>query len=220
MCNRPIFALFLVAVLPLFAAAQEARPQPETTVVVRTGMRLQAPYASSYRLFEFSQQRGRWIYPDIGYYDIGHLSEQLWFAGVGGDFYHNKHVDWTQVVYVEQEAGAAAHNERALWVWPVLDVQITPRLSAETVVYPTIPLNRAQRWEFDVDRSKLEYLLRRRLTVGAGYSACVGAETGWLSKPFLTATVHNRSGSWEFWVQRIQDGAQLQVRYTLVKGSE
>jgi len=214
------FVLVFLAALPASINAQEARPRPETTYVLRTGLRMQAPYASSYRLFEFSQQRGRWIYPDVGYYDIGHLRDQLWFAGVGADLYHSKRIDWTQVLYVEQEAGSAAHNQRALWVWPVLDLQITPRLSSETVVYPTIPLNRAQRWEFDVDRTKVEYLLRPRLLIGAGYSATVGAECDWKSKPFLTATTRNRSGSWEFWVQRIQDGAQLQVRYTLVKGGD
>jgi hypothetical protein len=201
-------------------SAQQAHPHPETTYVVRTGERLQAPYAASYRLVEVSQQRGRWICPDIGYYDIGSRTEQLWFAGVGADLIHNKRLDWTQVVYVEQEAGVKAHNERAMWIWPVLDLNLTNRLTSETVVYPTIPLDHAQRWGFDIDRSKLEYLVHHRLRVGAGYSASVGAESDWLSKPFLTATTYNRTGSWEFWLQRIQGGAQLQLRYTLVRGAE
>lgn len=217
MRSRFFFAFFLFAALPLLASEPDTpSPSPsESVYIVRTGERLVAPYTTSYRLVEYVQLHGRWIFPDVGYYDIGHLSEQLWFAAAGGEVYRGAHARWTQEVYFSQEAGSAAKNQRSLWIWPVVDLRFTPRLSAETVVYPTVPLNCAQRWGFDVDRSKLEYLLRRNLTVGAGYAATVGAETDWQNKPFLTTTVNNRTGSWEFWVQRINGGAQLQARYQL-----
>lgn len=212
---RFLYVMMVLAALPLFAAENDSPALPETAFVARTGVRMQSHYEATYHLYEFSQQRGRWLWPDLGYYDSGKTNDQLWFAGAGGDIIRNNRVELLQIVYVEQEVGRDAHNQRAIWIWPVLDVQLTPRLSSETVVYPTIPIDRSQRWAFDVDRSKLEYQLRRNLKAGAGYSASVGAECDWFSKPFLTTTLTNRTGSWEFWIQRISGGAQLQVRYTL-----
>jgi len=177
-----LFVLFLLAALPAFAA--ETAPATETTFVARAGERMQKPVNTTYRQLEISQQRGSWIYPDVGYYDSGHTSDQLWFLGAGREFIVNKHVDWTQIVYVEQEVGRDARNQRAIWIWPVLNLQFTPRLSSETVLYPTIPINRSQRWEFDLDRSKMEYALNPLLRVGAGYSATVGAECAWQNRPF------------------------------------
>ncbi|MGB8259974.1 MAG: hypothetical protein WCE75_06475 [Terracidiphilus sp.] len=211
----------LVLVLVLFGAALSAAAeegdahQTEATYIVRTGQRLQPPLNGSYRLLEFTQQRGRWIFPDVGYYDIGNVNEQLWFAGAGAEVYRGKHLLWTQIVYVEQEAGKAAHNERAMWIWPVLDMNFSPRLSGQAVFYPTIPLTHAQRAGFDVDRVKVEYAFRHNILAGVGYAATVSAGSSWQNRPFVTFTNIRRSGKWEFWIQRIAGGAQLQARYQL-----
>jgi hypothetical protein len=218
-----LFALVLFFCGSALSAEETDAPRPapaavETTYVVRTGQRLQAPVAATYRLFEYSQQRGRWILPDMGYYDIGHFRSQLWFAGVGVEFHPSRRVTWTQIVYVAQAVGREAHNERSFWIWPVVDANLTPRLSLEAVAYPTLPLNRAQRWAFDLDRVKLEYKVNSRLVAGAGLSATTGAGMDWERRPFLTLTSsRGRAANCEFWLERIPGGAQIQVRYQLIR---
>ena len=34
--------------------------------------------------------RGRWIFPDVGYYDTGYGKEHIWFTGAGADIVHSK----------------------------------------------------------------------------------------------------------------------------------
>jgi hypothetical protein len=67
-----------------------------------------------------------------------------------------------------------------------------------------------------VDRAKLEYALRRNFTLGAGYSSSQCEGPTWQNRPFLTTTLFSRSGSVEFWLERMPGGGQLQVRYKLV----
>jgi len=200
-------------------AQESAPPRKPVTIsyTVRTGEQLQAPHVSTYRLFEYSQQRGRWILPDFGDYDFGQGGERLLFAGAGAEFHPVKRATLTQIVYFSQAVGPGSRDARYLWVWPVMDIDITPRLSAETVVYPSIPLNRAAEAGIDVDRAKMEYAVRRKLTAGAGYSGSICGGSTWKNKPFLTTTVTTRAGSFEFWLQKMPGGGQIQVRYQLVR---
>jgi hypothetical protein len=212
----------LLTVLFLFVCCQASFAEPVDShqllsiYIVRTGEQLQAPHVLTYRMVEYAQMRGRWVIPDVGYYDGGHTNDSQWFAGVGKELYRGEHLAWTQEVYAVQESGSAAQNQRFLWIWPVLDLRATPRLTAQAVVYPTVPIDRAAQWGIGVDRAKLEYDLRSHLRAGAGYSSskCVGAP--WQNKPFVTTTLTNRAGAWEVWLQRMPGGAQVQLRYELV----
>lgn len=202
-------------------AAEPTLPQPSTEMesayVVRTGEQLQAPHVLTYRLVEYAQQRGRWIVPDVGYWDEGGTADQLWFAGGGVEAIHSRHITWTQILYFAQEAGSKARNQHDLLIWPVVDLRFHPRWIGQAVIYPTIPLNQSARWALDVDRVKVEYEVTRKLNVGAGYSATVGANTSWTNKPLLTATLHHRTGDWEMWLERMPGGAQVQLRYQIVR---
>ena len=211
--------LFLLIFTWQSARSEEAAAPSATQnfLVIRSGEQLQSPHIFTYRLTEWSQQRGRWILPDIGYYDTGRLNDRIFFTGGGGEVIHNQRMVWTQIVYIGQATGSATQQQRMLWIWPVLDAKISERWSSETVLYPTIPLNKAERWAFDIDRTKLEYSFGSHFRAGAGYSACVGATTSWTNKPLATATVSNHTGAWEFWLERMPGGAQAQVRYTLTK---
>jgi hypothetical protein len=200
--------------------AEEISPPREPVAIaytVRTGEQLQGPHVATYRLVEYSQQRGRWIVPDFGDYDFGQGGQRLLFAGAGAEFRPARRTTLTQIVYFSQAVGPGSHGARYLWVWPVLDVNITPRLTAETVAYPSIPLNGAAQPGFDVDRAKMEYAVHRKLTAGAGYSGSICGGSAWKNKPFLTTTVTTRAGSFEFWLQRMPGGGQIQVRYQLVR---
>jgi hypothetical protein len=200
--------------------AEPAAPQrPLSIYIARTGEQLQSPHVLTYHMVEYARMQGRWIVPDVGYDDAGHWNHQLWFAGMGAELVHSRRATWTQEFYLAQEAGSAARNKRSLWVWPVVDLRFTPRLTSQVVVLPTVPLDQAARWSLNVDRAKLEYAFRPRFQAGAGYSSSKSAGSKWLSDPFLTATMTNRSGAWEFWLQRISGGAQIQMRYQLVHAS-
>lgn len=186
-----------------------------STLVVRTGEPLQASHKLTYELLEFSQQRGRWIVPDIGIYGSSDESDKLVFAGAGAEFLFHRKIDYTQIFYISQAVGPGSHGARTLWIWPVLDVNLTPRWMSEVVVYPTIPLNHAAEAGFDIDRAKLQYAFTRHFSAGAGYSASIYENCPWKNKPLATATYFSRAGSTEFWLERIPAGAQVQVRYTL-----
>jgi hypothetical protein len=217
MGSRIFTFLFLLACLQASFAESGDPQRPLSIYIVRTGEQLQAPHVLTYRMFEYAQMRGRWIFPDVGYYDSGHANDALWFAGAGGEVYRGERITWTQEIYAAQEAGSAAHNQRSLWLWPVLDLRLTPRLTAQAVAYPTVPLDRAAQWGFSVDRAKLEYAVRPHFQAGAGYSSSKCAGNPWQNKPFVTSTVINRTGAWEFWMQRIPGGAQIQLRYQLMR---
>ncbi len=114
LCFWLIAILFIVCDLP----AQADHPQPVVDIyVLRMGEQLQSPHVVTYRVVEWEQMRGRWILPDVGYYDTGYGKDQLWFAGGGADVIHSKHVDWAQELYVLQEAGPESRNKRFLWLW-------------------------------------------------------------------------------------------------------
>jgi len=213
-----IFILLLVSAwFPAAAAEADTSPHFESTYVFRTGEQLQGSHALTYRLSEYSLQRGRWVLPDLGYYDVGQLNDRIFFAGGGAEVVHTNRLVWTQILYVAEEAGSAAHHERTFWVWPVLDANLPAHFTSEVALYPTVPLNQAAHWSFDIDRAKLERAIRPHLKAGAGYSACVGADSSWTSKPFATATISNRAGAWEFWLQRVPGGAQVQLRFALTR---
>ena len=134
--------LFVVRDLP----AQAENPRPVVNIyVLRMGEQLQSPNIVTYRVAEWEQMRGRWILPDVGYYDSGYGKDQLWFAGGGADVLHTRHFDWEQEIYVLQEAGPESTNKRFMWLWPVLDFRFRPRLTAQVAPYPTLPLNRARK---------------------------------------------------------------------------
>lgn len=199
-------------------AAEPADPHPVSNVlIVRTAEQLHAPHVISYRLVEWAQVRRRWIVPDVGYYDTGYGKDQLWFVGAGAEVIHRPRFTWTQELYIAQESGPESHNGRALWIWPVLDMRLRPKLVGQAVAYPTIPLNGSQRWGFDVDRAKAEWIASPHWLAGAGYSAHICANRSWENEPFLTATRKTRAGDFEFWLQRLPKGAQIQVRYLFVQ---
>jgi hypothetical protein len=215
------FGLLFIVVLfqaPIWAA-DKAQPEPVVDIyLLRTGEALQSPHVVTYRVFEWTQTRGRWIAPDFGYYDTGYGQDQIWFAGAGAEVLSRRHIDWSQEIYLTQEAGPESQNKRSLWLWPVVDLRFVPRLTSEIAAYPTIPLDKAQRRGADVDRAKLEWAASPDWTAGLGYSGGICTARTWQSRPFLTVTRKTRSrGNFEFWLQSIPDGAQVQFRYLLVR---
>lgn len=210
-----LIVIFFVT-LDLAAEADNQRPVVDI-YILRTAEQLQSPHVVTYRLAEWAQMRGRWIFPDVGYYDTGYDNDQLWFAGGGADIVHTKHVDWEQELYFSQEAGSESQNRRSLWIWPVLDVRFRPRLTGQLVTYPTIPLNQAQQWGFDVDRGKIEWAATSHWQAGVGYAGTISTSRSWQNNPFLTVTRNTHIGKFEVWLQQISGGAQVQLRYFLVR---
>lgn len=200
-----------------FAEETVTRNHPtETILIARTGEQFQAPHVFTFHLLEIAQQRGRWLEPDFGVYDCGHGDYRELFIGGGPVYYQGKHVMLTQELFFAQDTGAAAHSARYFWIWPVANFQFTRKLSGEAVFVPCLPLNHSARLQYDFDRAKLEYAMNRVVTAGAGYSAYKYDGEAWQNKPFLTSTVSTRMGSFEFWLQKIPGGGQLQLRYQLV----
>ncbi|UWZ84179.1 hypothetical protein [Occallatibacter riparius] len=197
--------------------AETAQEHPvHNIIIVRGAVDLTSPQMN-YRFAEWAQARGRWIIPDFAYRDTDGGKDQLWLAAVGGQMINKPRVRWIQQVYFSQEAGSESHNKRALWIWPVVDVNPSRKLALEVVPYPTIPLNAAQRWAFTFDRAKLERV-GQTWNVGLGYQGGVCGGEDWKSKPFVLVTRKSRLGNLETWWQRLPDGAQVQLRYRLETG--
>jgi len=186
-----------------------------STYLVHTGEQFQAPHVLTYKMLEFSQQRGRWTLPDVGIYTGAGEKDKLLFGGAGADFRLSKKALLTQEIYFAQDTGPGSHHARSLWLWPVFNLDFAPRWLAQVVAYPTIPLNRAALAGFDVDRAKLQYDLRRNFAIGGGYNSSKCEGSPWKNRPFLTTTVSSIAGSFEFWLQKTPGGGQLQLRYTL-----
>jgi hypothetical protein len=215
---RYVIAFLVVLVSTLAQAAESAKSYPIVDAyVVRSAEQLNSPHVVTYRVAEWMEQRGRWILPDLGYYDTGYGADQMWFVGGGAYVLRRRHIDWYQEAFLTQEAGRLSQNKRSLWFWPVVDVRFPPRLFGEVAAFPTIPLDKAQRWGLDVDRAKLERQLSSKWSAGVGYSGGICTQRSWQSKPFVTVTRKTQVGSFEVWLQSIPGGSQAQVRYTLVR---
>lgn len=225
--HRAFCLAFVFLSLSAFLRADEPvelHPAPTHTVediwVLRGSLALQSPHRAGYRLLEWAQQRGRWVVPDVGYYDDGYWGNQLWFIGGGAELIHRPRLIWTEEIYANQAAGRNTHNERSFWLWTVFDLKFKPNLTAQLVGYPTLPLDRAQDWGADIDRMKLEWHIQHHWLLGPGYAATTfGHDTLWENRPFITVTRKTRTGDYEIWVQRIPAGAQVQLRYLLVRAA-
>lgn len=208
----------LVLCLSQFVFGESSRDQPVKNIYVLRGAVNLATPQMNYRLVEWAQVRGRWVVPDIGYHDTGDGQDQLWFAAVGRVMVQRPRVSWLQQVYFAQEAGPKARSQRSMWLWPIVDVNMPRRLAIEVVPYPTVPLDAAQRWGFNIDRAKLERV-GQRWNWGAGYQGGIYGGQDWVSKPFVLVTRKSRMGALETWWQRLPDGAQMQLRYRLASGA-
>ena len=188
--------------------------------VVRTAEQLTAPHVVTYRMVEYAQVRGRWIIPDVGYYDTGYAKDQLWFVAVGAKVLAKPRFSWTQQLYFMQEAGPDSTNKRSLRVWPILDAHYPRRFTWQIVPYPTIPLDRAQRAGFNCDRARLQWAANAHWRTGIGYSGGIGKDRSWQNMPFVSVTRNTRAGEFDCWMQHISGGVQVQMRYLLVHSRE
>jgi hypothetical protein len=157
-CLRSVRVVLLFALLiPQISQGESAPQLPVSDIyIVRFAEQLQSPHVVTYRVFEWTETRGQWSFPDVGYYDTGYGKEQIWFTRAGLDVMHTARFDWSQEIYFSQGAGQESNNKRALRIWPVIDAHLRSRLYGEIAAYPVIPLDAAQRWSADVDRAKLE----------------------------------------------------------------
>jgi len=68
-----------------------------------------------------------------------------------------------------------------------------------------------------VDRGKIEWAATSHWQAGVGYAGTISTSRSWQNNPFLTVTRNTRIGKFEVWLQQISGGAQVQLRYFLVR---
>jgi hypothetical protein len=164
------------------------------------------------------QERGRWIYPDIGYIDFGETKQyREFFIGAGWTVFSSKHFRFIEEGMIDQALGPASEHATYFVPWSFAPFNITTRLGGEIVYFPYLPLNKQGRIQHVLERAKVEYDFAH-FKAGAGYSADRFGDGPWQDKPFMTATLKaGKLGNFEFWLQRLPgDHAHLQVRYTKV----
>ena len=188
--------------------------------MARTGVRTDAPHVGTYRYLEFFQARGDWVLPDFGALDFYHVTYREFFLGAGRTVYNSKTITWVEELYFAQATGSLAQSARYLWPWTMVDVRFMSQLTGEVVYFPYVPLNRSARFQHVLERAKVEYAPSKGWKLGAGYGAYQYRGQPWQSKPFVTTTFSTNVGSFEFWLQKMPGGAQVQLRYQLVWHSE
>jgi hypothetical protein len=196
-----------------------ADPPTKTFFMARTGESLSRPYIGTIHYLEFFQIRKKWIYPDIGFVDFAHGNYHEFFIGGGRTLYDGKFATWDQELLYVQATGAAAASARYLQPWSMLRVRFAPKLTNETVYFAYFPLNDSAHIHHVIERAKFEYAVKKRWKIGAGYAGVKFAGVPWVNKPFLTTTISTKAGAFEFWLQRIPAGEQVEVRYALVHTS-
>ena len=216
--------LCLGCAIPTFA--QGAAPDEGASAIptksffeARTGESLNAPHIGIIHYLEFFQIRKKWIYPDIGYVDFAHGNYREFFIGGGRTLIDNKFVTWDQELLYVQATGPAAASARYLQPWSMLSVRFTPKFTSEIVYFPYFPLNDSAGVHQVLERAKFEYALKNHWKIGAGYAGVKFPSVPWVNKPLLTTTISTKAGAFEFWLQKIPGGEQVQFRYALIHTS-
>jgi hypothetical protein len=193
---------------------------PTTTIVIaRTGVRLDAPHVGTYHYLEFIQSRGKWIYPDVGYIDFATNNYREVFAGGGLALLDRKQITLIGELFFDQAFGPAARGASYLMPWTMLQIRFTPKFTNETSYFLYLPLNNSARIQHVLERSKFEYALKKPWKAGVGYGGYQYGDTDWDHRPFVTTTISTGAGAFEFWLQKMPGGAQIQFRYMLVHTS-
>jgi len=215
-------AIVIALTCALSASAQDSpkASNPITSIfVARTGIRIDAPHVGTYHYAEFFQLHGKLLWPDVGIVDYGHDNYRELFAGAGGTIYSNKKAFVVEELYFAQATGDGAKSARYLWPWTLINYHFAPKLTADVVYFPYIPLNQSARVQNVVEHAKIDYTVNKTINVGGGYGAYKYGDGDWQNKPFVTTTVSTRGGSFEFWLQKMPGGAQVQLRYKLARTS-
>jgi hypothetical protein len=216
-------ATLLLLVCPVFGFAQDAAPDqaepPKHTTTLffaRTGESLGDPHIGVIHYLEFLQIRHRWIYPDVGYVDLAHNNYREFFIGGGRTLIDNKYASWEQELLYVQAAGSAAASAKYLQPFTLVRVRFTPKFTNETEYFAYLPINDAGRFHQVLERVKFEYAVKKRWKIGAGYAGVKLPGAPWINKPLLTTTISTKVGAFEFWLQKIPGGGQIEVRYALI----
>jgi hypothetical protein len=200
-------------------AGYTADTPTKSFLLARTGESLNGPYIGTIHYLEFFQVRKKWVYPDIGYLDFAHNYYREFFIGGGRTLYDGKIASWDQELLYDQALGPAARSARYLQPYTIFRVYFTPKFRNETDCFLYLPLNDSARIHFVLERAKFEYSLTKKWKIGAGYAGNKFPGVSWVNKPFLSTTISTPAGAFEFWLQKIPGGAQVQFRYALVHTS-
>jgi hypothetical protein len=216
--KRSCFAALLCLGCALSGFAQGATDttEPTTTLVLaRTGVRLDSPHVGTYHYLEIIQSRGKWVYPDVGYFDAATNDYREVFAGGGRTLLESKRMTFVEELLFDQALSPAARSARYLVPWTMLKFRFTPKFTNETVYFLYLPLNDSARIQQIPERSKFEYAIKKSWKAGVGYGGYKYGDAAWQHKPFVTTTISTKAGAFEFWLQKMPGGAQIQFRYAL-----
>lgn len=224
MLARTILTTFGLVTTLLFVCDSNAKAQSPgngttTMFFARSGESLDSPHVETYHYVELLQLRGKWTIPDLGYIDFGHRNYQELFLGAGRTLLDSKRATLIEELYFVQAVGSAAESARYLWPWTMLQLRLTTKLTSETLYFPYIPLNASGRIQHVLERSKLEYGIHKDWKIGAGYAGYKFANLPWQQMPFIATTISTRVGAFELWLQKRQNGGQIQLRYALIHSS-
>ena len=117
-----------------------------------------------------------------------------------------------------QEAGPESTNKRSLWIWPVFDVPLRPRLTGR-VRSPTPPFRSTARRKQVLLRRPRQNRVGRHIPLGKPVRAMQAAP---IQVPGKTAhssppPAQRRSASLSSGCNGPREGAQIQLRYMLVR---
>ena len=209
------FIIRIVAIVACVLEAAAAVSAQQTATVDTTVIARTATDQGAYHYAQVFQQRGRWIYPDVGYIDFNHSGKyrELW-VGAGGMLLNTAHLTVIGEGYIHKSFGSASGGALYLQPWMLATYTLAPKLGGQVVYFPNLPLNDAGRVQHILERAKLEYDCGL-FKFGGGYAGYRFGDGDWQSKPFITATIKaGPVGAVELWLQHLPDNRlSVQVRY-------
>src|SRR6267142_1349003 len=156
MRNLTILLVCLTVAMSSQTAAAQSTNDATSILLVRTGFR--DGKAFTYKYLEGFQERGRWIYPDVGYIDFGETRQyREFFIGAGWTVFSSKHFRFIEEGMIDQTLGLASEHATYFVPWSFAPFNITTRLGGEIVYFPYLPLNKQGRIQHVLERAKVEY---------------------------------------------------------------
>jgi len=191
------------------ATAQEASTV-DTYIIART-----ATGQGAYHYAQVFQQRGKWIYPDVGYIDFNNFDKyrEVWVAA-GAVLFETTHLTVIGEGHLTKALGPSSGGALYLQPWVLVSSNLTQRLGAQAVYFTYLPLNEAGLVQHVLERAKLEYDFRH-FKLGGGYAGYRSSAGDSQSKPFVTATIKAGAiGAIELWLEQLpHNRVTVQVRY-------
>lgn len=188
----------------------------ETTLFLRTSA---ARNGQFFNYTEAAVDNGRWVVLDAGWLNFGQAGYAEVFVGAGRIHCIGKRGTLIEELYFDRSYGYLSDHASYLQTYVSAEYQFGKGWSADTNLFPYLPIDKKGTFQLVVDRASLRKKLNDRIQVSAGYSAFKFGNTPLVNKEFGSLILLTKSrGSFETMLMHfpgLPGGFGAQFRYVL-----